>query len=115
MARRAVLSGSTVFQRSCRVVRSPLSTGTSDLLLTVCIGLRIGFITAPEAVLVPLNYLSSNTNLQVSSTTQVIALKLLQHMGVEGFVAHGRRFVAEIVYLRVMLSLLNLLRHVQGG
>lgn len=54
-------------------------------------GMRLAFLSGPPAVVDAVVTYASNTNLQPPSTTQGIALKLLQHWGPEGLIAHCER------------------------
>ncbi|KAE9406259.1 PLP-dependent transferase [Gymnopus androsaceus JB14] len=54
-------------------------------------GLRIGFATGPEALLRRIDLLTSTSNLQVSSLTQLITFHLLQSWGYDNFLLHTRK------------------------
>ncbi|KIK63939.1 hypothetical protein GYMLUDRAFT_40149 [Collybiopsis luxurians FD-317 M1] len=51
-------------------------------------GLRIGFASGPEPLLRKIDMLTANSNLQVSSFTQLITFRLLQSWGYDTFLAH---------------------------
>ncbi|KAH8923944.1 PLP-dependent transferase [Atractiella rhizophila] len=53
-------------------------------------GLRLGFLTGPREILDRVDLNTSNTNLQVSSTTQYIALKVMEYWGVSGLKKHAQ-------------------------
>ncbi|KAJ4479621.1 PLP-dependent transferase [Lentinula edodes] len=53
-------------------------------------GLRIGFATGPETILRRVDMLTANANLQVSSLTQLISLRLLDSWGYDKFFLHTR-------------------------
>ncbi|KAK3314240.1 pyridoxal phosphate-dependent transferase [Apodospora peruviana] len=55
----------------------------------VSAGLRIGVLTASPVILQKVNMITSNTNLQTASTSQVLALALLRHWGHAGFLTHA--------------------------
>ena len=57
-------------------------------------GMRIGFAQGPKPILDVIECFTGNTNLQPSSLTQAIALKLVDRWGVDGFVDHARRVAA---------------------
>jgi tryptophan aminotransferase len=54
-------------------------------------GMRLGFTTAPKAFCDRVDLITANTNLQVSSLTQAIALALFEQWQVDGLLAHCRR------------------------
>jgi len=54
-------------------------------------GLRIGFATGPEALLNRIDLFTANSNLQVSSLTQLITFHLLQSWGYDNFLLHTRK------------------------
>lgn len=51
-------------------------------------GIRLGFASGPEPLLRAINQHTSTSNLQTSSLTQIIAFKLLDSWGYNGFKAH---------------------------
>lgn len=53
--------------------------------------MRLGFLTAHPLLLQKVDLHTANTNLQCSSTTQALALLLLEHWGIEGFLQHTDR------------------------
>ncbi|KAF8150114.1 PLP-dependent transferase [Crassisporium funariophilum] len=57
-------------------------------------GIRIGFASGPEALLTAIDQHTATSNLQTSSLTQAIVLKLLDSWGHEGFRIHTE-FVSE--------------------
>lgn len=57
-------------------------------------GMRLGFVTGPVPIMDVIDLHTSNTNLQTPSLTQVIAYKLLNHWGYDGFIAHCDRVAA---------------------
>ncbi|KAK4702508.1 tryptophan aminotransferase, partial [Phenoliferia sp. Uapishka_3] len=57
-------------------------------------GMRLGFISAAKPLVDAVDLMTSNTNLQGSSTTQAIALALLNHWGLKGFFEHTARVAA---------------------
>ncbi|KAJ4470463.1 PLP-dependent transferase [Lentinula aciculospora] len=57
-------------------------------------GLRIGFATGPEEILNRVDMLTANSNLQVSSLTQLIAFRLLDSWGYRKFFLHTRNIAA---------------------
>jgi len=54
-------------------------------------GMRLGFITAPKAICDAVDLITANTNLQVASLTQAVALALLEHWGQQGLLEHCQR------------------------
>ncbi|KAJ3562192.1 hypothetical protein NP233_g9731 [Leucocoprinus birnbaumii] len=54
-------------------------------------GMRIGFASGPDAILSAIEKHTATSNLQVSSLTQVIAAKLLDSWGYEGYKTHTER------------------------
>ncbi|KAF8715319.1 hypothetical protein AX14_012622 [Amanita brunnescens Koide BX004] len=54
-------------------------------------GIRIGFASGPEAILTAMDRHTSTANLQASSLTQMITLKLLENWGYDGFLTHTKR------------------------
>ncbi|PFH46195.1 hypothetical protein AMATHDRAFT_77778 [Amanita thiersii Skay4041] len=59
-----------------------------SLSKVVSAGLRIGFASGPEPILAAVDRHTATSNLQVSSLTQMIAYKLLDSWGYDGFAAH---------------------------
>ncbi|KAJ3514474.1 hypothetical protein NLJ89_g2365 [Agrocybe chaxingu] len=57
-------------------------------------GIRIGFASGPTVILNAIDQLTSTSNLQVPSLTQVMIYRLLSSWGYDGFAAHVKR-VAE--------------------
>ena len=57
-------------------------------------GMRIGFASGPKPIMDVIECLTGNTNLQPSSLTQAIALKLVERWQVDGFLKHARRVAA---------------------
>ncbi|KAH8917737.1 PLP-dependent transferase [Atractiella rhizophila] len=51
-------------------------------------GMRLGFVTGPSPIIDKIDLDTANSNLQTASTTQAIALKLLNHWGVQGLREH---------------------------
>ncbi|KAJ7104362.1 pyridoxal phosphate-dependent transferase [Mycena belliarum] len=51
-------------------------------------GMRLGYMTAPPRLATAVNLITSNTNLQPASLTQIMAYTLLSQWGPEGFLAH---------------------------
>jgi tryptophan aminotransferase len=61
-------------------------------------GMRLGYATGPTKLVAALDVVTSATNLHTSSISQIVAYKLLQHWGVDGFMSHSRavaQFYAE--------------------
>ncbi|KAH9831639.1 PLP-dependent transferase [Rhodofomes roseus] len=54
-------------------------------------GLRVGFASGPESILKAMDLHSMAVNLQASSFSQMIALKVLSAWGYDGFTAHTAR------------------------
>ncbi|KAJ7074721.1 pyridoxal phosphate-dependent transferase [Mycena amicta] len=54
-------------------------------------GMRIGFMTAHPVLANSVNMITSNTNLQPNSLTQVIAYTLLSRWGPQGFLTHCKQ------------------------
>ncbi|KAJ6552534.1 pyridoxal phosphate-dependent transferase [Mycena sp. CBHHK59/15] len=57
-------------------------------------GMRLGYMTAHPLLCNSVNIITSNTNLQPPSLTQIMAYKLLSQWGPEGFLAHCRGVAA---------------------
>ncbi|KAK7006260.1 Aminotran-1-2 domain-containing protein [Favolaschia claudopus] len=57
-------------------------------------GMRLGYMTAAPQLCAAVNMITSNTNLQPSTLTQIIAYSLLSRWGPEGFLAHCRGVAA---------------------
>ncbi|WWC63874.1 uncharacterized protein I303_106479 [Kwoniella dejecticola CBS 10117] len=53
-------------------------------------GLRLGFATGPKEITQAIDVLTAGANLHTSGVSQAVALRLMQHWGVDGFLAHGR-------------------------
>ncbi|WVQ81374.1 hypothetical protein IAT38_003498 [Cryptococcus sp. DSM 104549] len=53
-------------------------------------GLRLGFATGPKEILHAIDVTTAGANLHTSGVSQAVALRLLQHWGIEGFLRHGR-------------------------
>ncbi|WWC91053.1 uncharacterized protein L201_005994 [Kwoniella dendrophila CBS 6074] len=53
-------------------------------------GLRLGFATGPKEITQAIDVLTAGANLHTSGVSQAVALRLMQHWGTEGFLAHGR-------------------------
>ena len=53
-------------------------------------GMRLGYATGPTALVAALDVITSGTNLHTSGISQIVAYKLLQHWGVDGFMSHSR-------------------------
>ncbi|KIL62387.1 hypothetical protein M378DRAFT_187325 [Amanita muscaria Koide BX008] len=51
-------------------------------------GIRIGFASGPEPILAAMNRHTATANLQASSLTQMVAFKLLESWGFDGFLTH---------------------------
>ncbi|KAJ7485806.1 pyridoxal phosphate-dependent transferase [Mycena latifolia] len=51
-------------------------------------GMRLGYMTAPPRLATAVNLITSNTNLQPATLTQLMAYALLSRWGPEGFLAH---------------------------
>ncbi|KAF9533943.1 pyridoxal phosphate-dependent transferase [Crepidotus variabilis] len=57
-------------------------------------GIRIGFATGPTPLLNAIDGYTATSNLQTSSFTQAVVVKLLTHWGYEGFHAHTEKVSA---------------------
>lgn len=57
-------------------------------------GLRLGFAAGPEAILQAIDKNTTVANLQPNGLAQAVALRLLRHWGVQGFIEHGERVAA---------------------
>ncbi|KAF9473803.1 PLP-dependent transferase [Pholiota conissans] len=57
-------------------------------------GIRIGFASGPEPLLNAMDQHTATSNLQTSSLTQVIVVKLLRSWGHDGFTTHTERVAA---------------------
>ncbi|KAK7027257.1 hypothetical protein VNI00_015346 [Paramarasmius palmivorus] len=51
-------------------------------------GMRIGFVSGPERLLDAIDGYTATSNLQTSSLTQMLSLKLLEKWGYDGFLTH---------------------------
>lgn len=52
-------------------------------------GMRLGFVTGPPALLDAMEVKTAEISLFASNISQMIALKILQHWGVSGFIANA--------------------------
>ncbi|KAJ7627155.1 pyridoxal phosphate-dependent transferase [Roridomyces roridus] len=57
-------------------------------------GMRLGFMTAPPALASVVNMITSNTNLQPATLTQIMAYNILSRWGPDGFLAHCKGVAA---------------------
>ncbi|WRT69201.1 uncharacterized protein IL334_006185 [Kwoniella shivajii] len=53
-------------------------------------GLRLGFATGPKEITHAIDVVTAGANLHTSGVSQGVTLRLMQHWGIEGFLAHGR-------------------------
>ncbi|WVR08942.1 hypothetical protein IAU60_006001 [Kwoniella sp. DSM 27419] len=53
-------------------------------------GLRLGFATGPKEITYAIDVITAGANLHTSGVSQAVAFRLLQHWGMDGFLAHGR-------------------------
>ncbi|OCF79059.1 tryptophan aminotransferase [Kwoniella mangroviensis CBS 8886] len=53
-------------------------------------GLRLGFATGPKEITQAIDVLTAGANLHTSGVSQAVTLRLMQHWGIDGFLAHGR-------------------------
>jgi DNA-binding transcriptional MocR family regulator len=61
-------------------------------------GLRLGYVTAPTALLRPIEVLTASVILHASALSQMFAFKILEHWGTDGFLRHAltcARFYAD--------------------
>lgn len=54
-------------------------------------GMRLGFAAGPEAILQAMDTNTSSANLQPNGVAQAVALRLLRHWGIKGFLDHTER------------------------
>ncbi|RXK35822.1 tryptophan aminotransferase [Tremella mesenterica] len=52
-------------------------------------GMRLGFATGPKALINAIDVAHAANNLHTSSISQAVALALMQHWGIKGFLAHS--------------------------
>ena len=57
-------------------------------------GMRLGYATGPKAIVQALDVVTSGTNLHTSNISQIVAYKLIEHWGVDGFMSHSRAVAA---------------------
>ncbi|KAL9713954.1 hypothetical protein Ac2012v2_002260 [Leucoagaricus gongylophorus] len=76
-------------------------------------GMRIGFVSAPNAICDVIEKHTQTSNLQVSSLTQVIAHKILESWGYEGFKVHTER-VSEFYREKRDVFQAGMLRYLSG-
>ncbi|WVQ93076.1 hypothetical protein IAU59_000140 [Kwoniella sp. CBS 9459] len=53
-------------------------------------GLRLGFVTGPKEITQAIDVITAGANLHTSGVSQAVAYRLMEHWGIEGFLAHGR-------------------------
>ncbi|WVF65403.1 hypothetical protein IAT40_000130 [Kwoniella sp. CBS 6097] len=53
-------------------------------------GLRLGFATGPKEITQAIDVITAGANLHTSGVSQAVAYRLMEHWGIEGFLAHGR-------------------------